>query len=89
MSNDAMKKLWILSGGAAQGLVESLRPAFEAETGCAIEGTFGAVGAMRRHVHAHISHRQDGSLAQGWDRGAHAGARRQGGARQARARCGK
>lgn len=42
-----MKKLRILSGGAAQGLVESLRPAFEAETGCTIEGTFGAVGAMR------------------------------------------
>ena len=45
-----MKKLWILSGGAAQGLVKSLRPAFEAETGCAIEGTFGAVGAMRARL---------------------------------------
>jgi len=42
-----MKKLRILSGGAAQGLVEQLRPAFEAETGCTIDGTFGAVGAMR------------------------------------------
>lgn len=42
-----MKKLRILSGGAAQGLVEALRPAFEAETGCTIDGTFGAVGAMR------------------------------------------
>jgi molybdate transport system substrate-binding protein len=45
-----MKKLRILSGGAAQGLVESLRPAFEAETGCAIDGTFGAVGAMRARL---------------------------------------
>lgn len=39
--------LRLLSGGAAQGLVEALRPAFEAETGCRIDGTFSAVGAMR------------------------------------------
>jgi molybdate transport system substrate-binding protein len=39
--------LRILSGGAAQGLVEEVRPAFEAETGCRIDGTFGAVGVMR------------------------------------------
>ncbi len=45
-----MKKLRILSGGAAQGLVEQLRPAFEAETGCTIDGTFGAVGAMRARL---------------------------------------
>ena len=45
-----MKKLRILSGGAAQGLVEALRPAFEAETGCTIDGTFGAVGAMRARL---------------------------------------
>jgi molybdate transport system substrate-binding protein len=45
-----MKKLRILSGGAAQGLVEALRPGFEAETGCTIEGTFGAVGAMRARL---------------------------------------
>lgn len=45
-----MKKLRILSGGAAQGLVEQLRPAFEAETGCTIDGTFGAVGAMRTRL---------------------------------------
>jgi len=45
-----MKKLRILSGGAAQGLVEALRPAFETETGCTIEGTFGAVGAMRTRL---------------------------------------
>ena len=45
-----MKTLRILSGGAAQGLVEQLRPAFEAETGCTIDGTFGAVGAMRARL---------------------------------------
>ncbi len=39
--------LRLLSGGAAQGLVEAVRPAFEAETGCRIDGTFGAVGVMR------------------------------------------
>lgn len=42
-----MKTLRLLSGGAARGLVESLRPAFETETGYRIEGAFGAVGAMR------------------------------------------
>lgn len=42
-----MKTLRLLSGGAARGLVESLRPAFETETACRIEGAFGAVGAMR------------------------------------------
>ncbi len=40
-------QLNILSGGAAQGLVRALAPLFKAETGCAIAGTFGAVGAMR------------------------------------------
>ncbi len=42
-----MSSLRILSGGAAQGLVQSLRAAFERETGHRIDGTFGAVGAMR------------------------------------------
>ncbi len=37
----------VLSGGAAQGLVSALAAQFEAETGCGIAGTFGAVGAMR------------------------------------------
>ncbi|UGY16110.1 substrate-binding domain-containing protein [Bradyrhizobium septentrionale] len=41
-----MKTLNILSGGAAQGLVHSIAPAFEAETGLSIAGDFGAVGAM-------------------------------------------
>lgn len=42
-----MKTLRILSGGAAHGLVERIRPAFEAATNCTIDGTFSAVGAMR------------------------------------------
>ena len=41
-----MIALNILSGGAAQGLVTSLAPAFKAETGFDIAGEFGAVGAM-------------------------------------------
>jgi molybdate transport system substrate-binding protein len=36
----------ILSGGAAQGLVASLLPAFRKRTGLDIVGHFGAVGAM-------------------------------------------
>ena len=36
-----------LSAGAAQGLVEALRPQFEAETGATLQGRFGAVGAMK------------------------------------------
>jgi molybdate transport system substrate-binding protein len=42
-----VKTLRILSGGAAHGMVERIRPAFEAETRCKIDGTFSAVGAMR------------------------------------------
>ena len=41
-----MSSLNILSGGAAQGLVASLAPAFKAQTGLEITGEFGAVGAM-------------------------------------------
>ena len=41
-----MTALNILSGGAAQGLVTSLAPAFKARAGCYIAGEFGAVGAM-------------------------------------------
>ncbi|MGA9088221.1 MAG: substrate-binding domain-containing protein, partial [Bradyrhizobium sp.] len=41
-----MTSLKILSGGAAQGLVASLAAQFKAQTGLAIEGEFGAVGAM-------------------------------------------
>jgi molybdate transport system substrate-binding protein len=42
-----MSSLHILSGGAAQGLVQQLRGGFYNETGRAIEGHFGAVGLMR------------------------------------------
>ena len=45
-----MTMLHILSGGAAQGLVESRRDAFEATRHCTIAGTFGAVGAMRQRL---------------------------------------
>lgn len=41
-----MTSLKILSGGAAQGLVASLSAQFKEKTGLAIEGEFGAVGAM-------------------------------------------
>ena len=41
-----MSRLNILSGGAAQGLVVSLTPAFKALTGFDIAGEFGAVGVM-------------------------------------------
>jgi molybdate transport system substrate-binding protein len=40
-------KIQILSGGAAQGLVATLAAQFGSATGCEIDGTFDAVGAMR------------------------------------------
>ncbi|MBR0896529.1 substrate-binding domain-containing protein [Bradyrhizobium tropiciagri] len=49
-----MKTLNILSGGAAQGLVRSLGPAFESETGLGIAGDFGAVGAMADRLRAGV-----------------------------------
>jgi molybdate transport system substrate-binding protein len=45
-----MNSLNILSGGAAQGLVASLTPAFKARTGFDILGEFGAVGAMANRL---------------------------------------
>lgn len=42
-----MTHLKLMSGGAAQGLVGALRPDFEADNGCALDGHFGAVGIMR------------------------------------------
>ena len=45
-----MKTIRILSGGAAQGLVQALQPSFEASTGCKIDGVFGAVGAMKSRL---------------------------------------
>ncbi|MBK6005263.1 substrate-binding domain-containing protein [Ramlibacter ginsenosidimutans] len=41
------KTLNILSGGAAQGLVSRLQAAFEQQHDCRLQGSFGAVGAMR------------------------------------------
>lgn len=46
--------LRILSGGAAKGLVDALSPSFLARHGVAIDGTFGAVGAMRDRLRAGI-----------------------------------
>jgi molybdate transport system substrate-binding protein len=40
----------VLSGGAAQGLVEAVRDDFESRTRSRIEGTFGAVGAMKARL---------------------------------------
>jgi molybdate transport system substrate-binding protein len=37
----------LLSGGAAEGLVKALAPAFEARMGVSVSARFGAVGAMR------------------------------------------
>jgi molybdate transport system substrate-binding protein len=42
-----MKTVRVLSGGAAHGLVESVRAAFTANCNSAIDGTFSAVGAMK------------------------------------------
>jgi molybdate transport system substrate-binding protein len=42
--------LHLLSGGAAQGLIEALAQRLAAETGYAIAGSFGAVGAMREKL---------------------------------------
>jgi molybdate transport system substrate-binding protein len=47
-----MTSLNILSGGAAQGLVKGLAPAFKARTDLDIEGEFGAVGAMADKLRA-------------------------------------
>lgn len=42
--------LKILSGGAANGLVSALTPAFARQTGMGISGDFGAVGGMRDRI---------------------------------------
>jgi molybdate transport system substrate-binding protein len=44
------RQLVVLSGGAAQGLVGDLAARFKAETGCEVDATFGAVGAMREKL---------------------------------------
>jgi molybdate transport system substrate-binding protein len=43
-------QLRLLSAGAAQGLVASVAEKFRADTGLRIEGTFGAVGAIRERI---------------------------------------
>jgi molybdate transport system substrate-binding protein len=43
-------RLHVLSGGAAQGVVVALSGEFQATTGYAIDGTFGAVGAMKEKL---------------------------------------
>ena len=43
-------RLHVLSGGAAQGVVAALSDEFQATTGYAIDGTFGAVGAMKEKL---------------------------------------
>lgn len=43
-------RLHLLSGGAAQGVVAALSGEFQAATGYAIDGTFGAVGAMKEKL---------------------------------------
>lgn len=45
-----MTQLRLMSGGAAQGLVDALRERFEREHACTVKGTFGAVGLMRDHL---------------------------------------
>jgi len=42
--------LALLCAGAAKGLVAAIAPAFTAETGVAIDGTYGAVGALREKL---------------------------------------
>ncbi len=42
-----MDSLYVLSGGAAQGLVTQLQDRFTQKSGAAIKGTFGAVGMMK------------------------------------------
>jgi len=43
-----MGTLHLMSGGAAQGLVRQLQAALEASSGLRLNGTFGAVGAMKQ-----------------------------------------
>ena len=40
----------LLSGGAARGLVDAMQPAFMATTGCRVNATFSAVGAMQEKL---------------------------------------
>lgn len=44
------QNIFLLSGGAADGLVTALAPGFRTETGVGVQGTFGAVGAIREKL---------------------------------------
>ena len=44
---ETTRRLHLLCAGAAQGLVGAVQDAFAAETGVAVQGRFGAVGAMK------------------------------------------
>jgi molybdate transport system substrate-binding protein len=48
----ATRPLHLLCAGAAQGLVEALRAPWLADTGAALQGRFGAVGAMKEALQA-------------------------------------
>lgn len=45
-----MPILRVLCAGAARAVVERIGAAFERETGCAVRGAFGAVGAMKARL---------------------------------------
>ena len=45
-----MTTLHVLGGGASQGLVGRLEARFREQTGARLEGTFGAVGAMKERL---------------------------------------
>ena len=45
-----MPTLYLLSGGAAKGLVSQLQARFLAQTGFGIDGQYDAVGKMREHL---------------------------------------
>ncbi len=48
--DESSRVLHILSGGAAQSLIEELAPKFKKDTGWSIAGQYGAVGAMAGHL---------------------------------------
>ena len=50
MTAAAAAELFVLSAGAAQGLVVALAPRFLAEIGVTLRTTFGAVGAIREKL---------------------------------------
>jgi molybdate transport system substrate-binding protein len=45
-----MSKLNVLSGGAAMGLVRTLEPELRSAVGVEVQGSYGAVGAMKEKL---------------------------------------